>query len=105
MLEAAATLSMLMKNFDFEFAIPPEEVGMKTGATIHTMNGLMMRARKVSDGAPVPSSENWWEMQHLKRGLSANGRPFASEDDVVRQVNGLKKSSNDGKSGCPVHGS
>lgn len=105
MLEAAATLSMLLKNYDFEFAIPPEEVGMKTGATIHTMNGLMMRASKLSDEAPIPSTDSWWEMQHLKRGLSANGRPFASEDEVVRQVNGPKKSSNDGSSGCPMHSS
>ena len=105
MLEAAATLSMLMKNYDFDLAIPAEQVGMKTGATIHTMNGLMMRARKLSDDELIQSSDNWWEMQHLKRGLSANGRPFASEDDVVRQVNGLKKSPDKGldPSGCPMH--
>ena len=30
MLEAAVTMSTLLKNYDFEFAIPPEEVGMKT---------------------------------------------------------------------------
>ncbi|GKZ01206.1 hypothetical protein MPSEU_001072000 [Mayamaea pseudoterrestris] len=104
MLEAAATMSMLVKNYDFDFAIPPEEVGMKTGATIHTMNGLMMRARRVSDDTPIPSSENWWEMQHLKRGLSASGRPFASEEEVMRQAN---KASDKGlsvdPSGCPMH--
>jgi hypothetical protein len=43
----------------------------------------------------------------LKRGLSANGRPFASEEEVMRQVNGLTKPSDKGldPSGCPMHNS
>ena len=106
MLEAAATMSMLIKNFDFDFAIPPEDVGMKTGATIHTMNGLMMRARKTSPDASIPPTDNWWEMQHLKRGLNANGRPFASEEDVLLRAGGVKKHSGDqglDPAGCPMH--
>ena len=34
--------SMLLKEYDFEFAMNPKDVGMQTGATIHTMNGLNM---------------------------------------------------------------
>ena len=94
MMEAAVTLSILLKNYNFEFAIPPDEVGMKTGATIHTMNGLQMRIHHVNDTnkqqlldpntvVPIQKSDGWWEMQHLKRGLKANGRPFSSEDDHI----------------------
>ena len=90
MMEATVTLSILMKNFNFEFAIDPDDVGMKTGATIHTMNGLQMRVSKVpttttpsttqqNESAAVPKTEGWWEMQHLKRGLNANGRPYEKE--------------------------
>ena len=45
-LEATVTLAMLLRRFDFDFVGSPEDVGMKTGATIHTRNGLMMRPRK-----------------------------------------------------------
>ena len=95
MMEATVTLSILLKNYNFEFAIDPNDVGMKTGATIHTMNGLQMRVNKVptaSAGATtngitpnesgvqvVSKTDGWWEMQHLKRGLSANGRPHENE--------------------------
>jgi len=44
---------------------------MQTGATIHTMNGLNMNIKK-STG--IPERDGWWEEQHLKRGLSKNGR-------------------------------
>lgn len=66
MMEAVVTMSMMIKNFDFEFAIPPEEVGMKTGATIHTMNGLMMRVFAVDETSTLPNSNGWWKKQHLK---------------------------------------
>ena len=91
MMEATVTLSILLKHFNFEFAIDPDDVGMKTGATIHTMNGLQMRVSKVvpttststapneNNNGAVPKTDGWWEMQHLKRGLNANGRPFDKE--------------------------
>ncbi|CAM9533011.1 unnamed protein product [Phaeothamnion confervicola] len=44
MMEAVVTLCMLVRDFDFELAKSPEEVGMVTGATIHTATGLSMRA-------------------------------------------------------------
>ncbi len=45
-LEATVTLAMLMRRFEFDFVGSPADVGMKTGATIHTRNGLIMRPRK-----------------------------------------------------------
>jgi hypothetical protein len=74
---------MMLNNYDFTFATCPEDVGMKTGATIHTMNGLNMKLRKVSPSDPVPVSDGWWEQQHLKRGLRATGRPYSSEEDAA----------------------
>jgi len=119
MLEAAVTMATLLKNYDFEFAIPPEEVGMKTGATIHTMNGLMMRATRVSNDAEPPKSNGWWEMQHLKRGLNANGRVYSTEENANRKLHQKEASPdpmddfsggkplNDHTSGssggCPMH--
>jgi cytochrome P450 len=99
MLEAAATMSMLIKNFDFEFAIPPEQVGMKTGATIHTMNGLMMRAHRAD--TKIPSTDGWWELQHLRRGLNFDGKAFARDEVVANQS--TKPSRHDAGGECPMH--
>ena len=60
----------MLNNYDFTFATSPEDVGMRTGATIHTMNGLNMNVRKLSKDAEPPATDGWWEKQHLKRGLS-----------------------------------
>ena len=112
MMEAAVTLSLILKKYDFEFAIPPKEVGMKTGATIHTMNGLMIRARKIDENEPIPTTDGWWEKQHLKRGLNASGRPYAGEEDAAWQTleNQSKFDLKNGKNhdassggGCPMH--
>lgn len=106
MMEAAVTMSMMIKNFDFEFAIAPKDVGMKTGATIHTMNGLMMKARRVSTDN-IPKLDGWWEMQHLKRGLNASGRPFSAKEEIVEQTaetgSASSKAEDDSSSGCPMH--
>ena len=77
--------SKLLKDYNFEFDGSPKDVGMKTGATIHTMNGLKMKATRVQDGDPLPATDGWWEKQHLKRGLSASGKPFLSKDEVATQ--------------------
>ncbi|OEU16005.1 cytochrome P450, carotenoid hydroxylase [Fragilariopsis cylindrus CCMP1102] len=82
MLEAAVTFSVIIKNFNFEFEGSPEDVGMQTGATIHTMNGLRMRQTRVKKDDPLPSTDGWWEKQHLKRGLSSNGRAYQSKEEV-----------------------
>lgn len=44
MMEATVTLAMLLRKFDFTMVGKPEDVGMVTGATIHTENGLKMTA-------------------------------------------------------------
>lgn len=40
LMEATVALGMLLRRFTFELATTPEQVGMATGATIHTANGL-----------------------------------------------------------------
>ncbi|CAN0256849.1 unnamed protein product, partial [Discosporangium mesarthrocarpum] len=42
MMEATVTMAMLLKRFDFHIVGSPNDVGMVTGATIHTENGLKM---------------------------------------------------------------
>jgi cytochrome P450 family 97 subfamily B polypeptide 3 len=100
MMEAVVTMAMMIKNFDFEFAIPPQEVGMKTGATIHTMNGLLMKARRVAPQTPPPATDGWWEKQHTQRGLNPAGRRYSQEElDEKKTDNDTASSS--GK--CPFH--
>jgi len=45
-MEATVALVMLLSRFSFDLATSPGEVGMATGATIHTANGLKCRVRK-----------------------------------------------------------
>jgi hypothetical protein len=66
--------AMMLNTYDFEFSGKPEDVGMKTGATIHTMNGLNMN---IKEAAGIPETNGWWELQHIKRGLSATGAPHS----------------------------
>lgn len=44
--EATVAFAMLLRRYQFRLAVPAEQVGMATGATIHTANGLMMRVTK-----------------------------------------------------------
>uniref|UniRef100_A0A7S2KNF0 Cytochrome P450 n=1 Tax=Leptocylindrus danicus TaxID=163516 RepID=A0A7S2KNF0_9STRA len=104
-MEATVTMAIMLNNFDFTFTGSPADVGMKTGATIHTMNGLNMYLRKrTTDDAPLVS-EGWWEQQHLSRGLRADGMPYNSEEDAVWEksstldVDGESSSGSQGK--CP----
>jgi len=41
--EATVAFAMLLRRFTFRLAVPVEQVGMATGATIHTANGMMMK--------------------------------------------------------------
>ena len=41
LMEAVVSLAVVLKRFTFK-AVPGHEVGMTTGATIHTQNGLYM---------------------------------------------------------------
>nr|AWN09468.1 cytochrome P450 [Phaeodactylum tricornutum]QDL56927.1 P450 carotenoid hydroxylase CYP97B1 [Phaeodactylum tricornutum] len=106
MMEATVTMALMIKKYDFDFAIPAEE--MKTGATIHTMNGLMMMTRQVNENEPVQSAEGYWEMQHLIRGLNANGRPSTTEEEAVWQTSERLSHEEEeeypnGEGGCPMH--
>ena len=40
------TLVMVLREFDFSLDMKPEEVGIYTGATIHTRNGLNMKVKR-----------------------------------------------------------
>lgn len=46
MMESTVTLAMVLQNFDVALDSKPEEVGMRTGATIHTANGLNMKVSR-----------------------------------------------------------
>ena len=46
LMEATVALIMVLSKFSFELATAPEEVGMATGATIHTANGLKCYVKK-----------------------------------------------------------
>lgn len=81
MLEATVTLSMIMNKFDLTLVGKPEDVGMKTGATIHTMNGLNMLVRHRDESNPIPAANDWWENQHLMRGFNVNGQPYGTTDE------------------------
>lgn len=62
MLEATVTLSLVLRRFDFDFVGSPDDVGLRTGATIHTENGLHMRVRQ-RDGVPKTGHE-WQAPDH-----------------------------------------
>ena len=72
-----------MNEFDFSLVGSPEDVGMKTGATIHTMNGLNMIVSRRSDENPIPDTNGWWEQQHLARGLNVNGKPYMNSEQTA----------------------
>jgi len=100
-MEASVTFAVLLNNFDFEFEGSPDDVGMQTGATIHTMNGLKMRPTRVRPNDPLPSTGGWWERQHLKRGLGANGRPYHSKEEV--ELQNIPKRERPDDPGIPMH--
>lgn len=51
MMESTVTLAVVLQNFDFTLTGKPEDVGMRTGATIHTANGLNMKvSRRMKKG-------------------------------------------------------
>ncbi|KIY95180.1 hypothetical protein MNEG_12781 [Monoraphidium neglectum] len=40
--EATVAFAMLLRRYTFRLAATPQEIGMATGATIHTANGMMV---------------------------------------------------------------
>jgi carotene epsilon-monooxygenase len=57
LMEAVVSLAVVLRRFDFAL-VPGQDVGMTTGATIHTQNGLFMtvapRAPRAGAPAGVP---------------------------------------------------
>ena len=45
LMEAVIALAVLLKRFEFSM-VPDQDIGMTTGATIHTQNGLYMTVRE-----------------------------------------------------------
>mmetsp|Transcript_61332 Transcript_61332/g.168352 ORF Transcript_61332/g.168352 Transcript_61332/m.168352 type:complete len:412 (+) Transcript_61332:170-1405(+) len=62
MLEATVTFALLMRRFDFHFEGAAEDVGLRTGATIHTENGLYM-VPVAREGVPRTGA-TWVEPDH-----------------------------------------
>ena len=54
MMEAVVTLAMILRRFDLSLAMKPEDVGIYTGATIHTRNGLYMTIKERNIGPSSP---------------------------------------------------
>lgn len=55
MMESTVTTAMILQRFNLHLALPASEIGMRTGATIHTENGLMMTVTR-RDNVAVTSS-------------------------------------------------
>ncbi|KAK9800181.1 hypothetical protein WJX73_004196 [Symbiochloris irregularis] len=60
LLEATVILAMLLRRYEFRFVEGPERVGMASGATIHTANGLRMKVTRRQQG--VQSSQRSREL-------------------------------------------
>ena len=54
LMEAVIALAVLLKTFDFTM-VPDQDIGMTTGATIHTQNGLFMTVKERQQAAGVQS--------------------------------------------------
>jgi hypothetical protein len=85
--------SMIMNKFDLSLVGKPEDVGMKTGATIHTMNGLNMLVSLRSETDPIPATNDWWANQHLTRGFNVNGRPYSTTEDAAWTTSSRRRSN------------
>ncbi len=57
LMEAVVALAVLLKRFDFQL-VPDQDIGMTTGATIHTQNGLFMTVRERRSSKDSVSSNN-----------------------------------------------
>lgn len=73
LMESVVTLAMLIRRFEFELVIKPEEVGFFTGATIHTRNGLPMRVKK----RVLPRSNSTGEGQGVEEKESIQSKSSA----------------------------
>lgn len=57
MLEGSVALAMMVRNFDFGLVGDPADVGMTTGATIHTTEGLFCSfSPRSPPSSPLPDA-------------------------------------------------
>lgn len=70
--ESVVALAMLVRRFDFEFAPDAPPVGMTTGATIHTTNGLWLTIKQRPDLEEVRRREAE-SGQHAQHAGAAGG--------------------------------
>jgi len=69
--EATVAFAMLLRRFTFRLAATPEEIGMATGATIHTANGMMARVTRRQIPADSSSSSRQEQQQTAAAGATA----------------------------------
>jgi carotene epsilon-monooxygenase len=50
-MEAVIALAVMLKRFEFSM-VPDQDIGMTTGATIHTQNGLYMTVKERQQRGP-----------------------------------------------------
>jgi hypothetical protein len=74
---------MILNKFNLTLVGKPEDVRIKIGATIHTINGLNMLVSCRSQTNPIPAMNDWWVNQHLTRGFNANGWLYASTKNAA----------------------
>lgn len=116
MMEATVTLAMLLKKVDFTMVGSPDDVGMVTGATIHTANGLKMTAalRDPSKAPPPLGSEalNGHDINGAAaamkaataaaiRAVGGHGPPGSMPGTKIEAVSIGRVDSGQGK--CPMH--
>ncbi|ERM98042.1 protein LUTEIN DEFICIENT 5, chloroplastic [Amborella trichopoda] len=90
--ETVVALAMLVGRFNFEMAIGAEPVGMTTGATIHTTEGLKMTVTHRIKAPVIPSFENqilavngnntYTNASSSSPGISEVGQESSQQDEV-----------------------
>ena len=56
LMEAVVSMAVVLRRYTFT-AVPGHDVGMTTGATIHTQNGLYMTVKERSSGGVQTKAE------------------------------------------------
>lgn len=84
--ESVVALAMLQRKFNFDLDPEAPPVGMTTGATIHTTEGLNMKLRTRVHAPPSPEDDN-----------------RVSKTPIVH--NGVQPVVHNGAGMCPMHAS
>lgn len=116
MMEATVTLAMMLKKLDFTMVGAPEDVGMVTGATIHTKNGLKMTTSLRDTSSPP--KVNGHDAAKAHNGINGHGIKGVSLDAAAAASRAATKAATDavgskipmpaadvnpGKGKCPMH--